>query len=504
MRFSFVALSAESLESLESLPMRTIFHMDLDAFFCALEEQRDPSLRGQAFAVGGQADQRGVVASCSYAARRFGVRSAMPMARAMSLCPNLIRVPARHDVYRATSNQVMALLHTMTPLVEQLSIDEAFLDVTALLPPSATPDAVHHRRAHSATDYEAHSAAHALAQQLQQRIQQELGLSASLGVASNKLIAKIASDHGKALYAKADAERTHGQPHSNGTNSPRAIFVVPAGEEAAFLAPLPASSLWGVGPKTEAALAALGLVTIGDIAAYPAQELMRRLGQHGYDLSRHARGVDTRPIVTSREVKSISSETTFVRDVAEWDLLGETLGELLEDVVSRLQKHRMQATTVKLKLRWSDFTTLTRQMTLSAPTDQASLIRAAAETLLLQLGAPLRTQGTPVRLLGVGVTGLSSKQQLSLWDVGVAASPTVPPVAVSPVAVSPADGITADDPAPLEQVCSAEPDDSHLHHEKQRRLLQTIQVLEQRFGAAIVQRGCDIQQGHRGHIRDAE
>lgn len=317
-----------------------------------------------------------------------------------------------------------------------------------------------------------------------------------MGVASNKLVAKIASDHGKALYAKADAGRAsakasgqaQGQSHANTTSSPQAICVVPAGEEAAFLAPLPSSSLWGVGPKTEAALASLGLVTIGDIAAYPPQELMRRLGQHGYDLSRHARGVDNRPIITSREVKSISSETTFVHDVDEWDALQETLRELVEDVVSRLHRHRMQATTVKLKLRRPDFTTPTRQLTLPAPTDQVDVIQTAAETLLGQLGAPLRAQGTPVRLLGVGVTGLGAKQQLSLWDVEGDVERDVE-------ATSAADGANtiAHESGLLEQACAQKPRESTLQRERQQKLLQTIQVLEQRFGIAIVQWGCDIQ-----------
>jgi DNA polymerase-4 len=475
--------------------MHTIIHMDLDAFFCAMEEQRDPSLRGRAFAVGGQAQERGVVASCSYAARRFGVRSAMPMSRALSMCPNLIRVPARHDVYRAASAQVMALLHTVTPLVQQISIDEAFLDVSALMPLSTAPDTV---------PPEAHEEAHHLARRLQRRIQQELGLSASMGVASNKLVAKIASDYGKALYARSDEGKSRGhsrgKPDEEATNSaqtsPQAIYVVPPGDEAAFLAPLPASALSGVGPKTEAALASLGLVTIGDIAAYPPEELLRRFGQHGYDLSRHARGIDRRPVVTSRDVKSISSETTFVRDVDEWDSLQETLEELVEDVVRRLQKHRMQATTVKLKLRWPDFSTPTRQLTLPTPTDQADAIGAAAETLLRQLGEPLRTKGTSVRLLGVGVTGLSARQQLSLWDVAETSGEAV---AASGEAVA-AEDVSIHHPLasdPVAEAYAAHSRDLQLRREqeqeeKQHQLQQTIQALQQRFGTSIVRRGCDL------------
>lgn len=369
------------IASVSSVVMRTIIHIDLDAFFCAIEEQRDPSLRGKAFAVGAQPNQRGVVASCSYPARHCGVRSAMSMSRALSLCPQLIIVPSRHAAYRAASAQVMELLHSVTLQVEQISIDEAFLDVSDLLPEHLTPDAAFH-----------------LAQHCQGRIERELQLSCSVGVASNKMVAKIATDYGKANAGKK--------------NSPQAICVVPSGQEAAFLAPLPTSALWGVGPKTEAALTRLGIATIGDLAAHPQDDLLRRFGQHGYDLSQHARGIDKRPIVTFREVKSVSSETTFVQDVTDWDQLYETLIELVDDVVHRLQRHQLQGSTVKLKLRWPDFTTPTRQMTLPAPTDEPAAIREVADKILRQLWS----EGTPVRLMGVGVTGLSTRQQLSLWD----------------------------------------------------------------------------------------
>jgi DNA polymerase-4 len=210
--------------------IRTIIHLDLDAFFCAVEEQRDPSLRGKPFAVGGRPESRGVVASASYMARKFGVRSAIPMAQAVRLCPELLVVSPNFAAYRAASRQVMERLHALTPLVEQISIDEAFLDVTALAEPG-----------------------NALAVRLQATIRDELALSCSLGVATNKLVAKVATDVGKSLVRSG--------------KMPQAICVVPPGEEAAFLAPLPATALWGVGPKTAEKLAELGMHTIGDIAA---------------------------------------------------------------------------------------------------------------------------------------------------------------------------------------------------------------------------------------------
>jgi DNA polymerase-4 len=355
---------------------RTIIHLDLDAFFCACEEQRDPSLSGRAFAVGGRPEGRGVVSSASYAARAFGVRSAMPMAQAVRLCPKLIIVEPHFPAYRAASQAVMGRLRALTPLVEQLSIDEAFLDVSAHPTPGT-----------------------ALAAQLQATIRSELDLACSLGVATNKLVAKIATDAGKA--AARDGKM------------PNAICVVPPGEEAAFLAPLPTLALWGVGPKTAERLALLGIHTIGDLARWPADDLVRRFGQHGHLLARHALGLDERPIVTERAAKSISQETTFARDVRDRATLEHTLVEQAQQVAQSLRRKGLCGSTVKLKLRWPDFTTPTRQLTLAAPTDQAAVIADAARQLLGQLW-----QGSqPVRLIGVGVSGLQEQpQQLSLWD----------------------------------------------------------------------------------------
>ncbi len=355
---------------------RTIIHLDLDAFFCAVEEQRNPALVGQPFAVGGRPDERGVVASCSYAARQYGIHSAMPMAQAQRRCPQLIIVPSRFGAYRAASAAVMARLTALTPLVEQISIDEAFLDVTALETPGAT-----------------------LARQLQQTIRQDLGLPCSLGVATNKLVAKIATDVGKA------AARTG--------KSPNALLVVPPGAEASFLAPLPAGALWGVGPRTAERLAALGIRTIGDLARRPEAELIRSFGKHGAALARHARGIDERPIQVEHEAKSLSKERTFARDVQEEARLRQTIEEQAAAVAQSLQRKNLRGATITLKLRWPDFTTLTRQTTLPAPTDQESTIVAAALGLFEQTWQVERT----VRLVGVGVSGLSTATyQASLWE----------------------------------------------------------------------------------------
>ena len=353
-----------------------ILHLDLDAFFCAVEETRDPNLRGKAFAVGGKPDQRGVVASCSYAAREYGIRSAMPTARALRLCPGLIILPGRHGLYGSISKQVMAQLRDLTPATEQISIDEAFLDVSNL---GESPEM--------------------LGRKLQARIRDEFDLPSSIGIATNKLVAKIATEVGK----KA----------AKGGRPPFAMTLVPPGEEAAFLAPLPADMLWGVGPKTSAKLTQLGIRTIGDIARWPEGELIRIFGENGRDLFMHAHGVDLRPIVTEHETKSISQETTFTRDVRDDKALEKTLRSLAAEVARNLRMSNLAGATIKLKLRWPDFTTLTRQTTLSDRTDQADEITTVALDLLRNV----RKSGQAVRLIGVGVSGLGPPvRQLALWD----------------------------------------------------------------------------------------
>lgn len=390
--------------------MRKILHLDLDAFFCAVEEQRNEQLKGKPFAVGGQPDKRGVVASCSYAARAYGIHSAMPMSQAIRLCPQLLIVPANHRAYGQRSKEVMKRLRALTPLVEQLSIDEAFLDVTSLNQPATTA-----------------------AKLLQAGIRADLDLPCSLGVATNKLVAKIANNVGKAAAQKGEY--------------PNAITVVPPGQEAAFLAPLPCDELWGVGPKTAERLRGLGLMTIGDIAQWPEQDLATRFGKHGYDLARHARGLDERAVETIRESKSISQETTFDRDIRDGTELRRVLREQAQSVAAELRRKRLTASTVKLKLRWSDFTTFTRQTTFTQPTANADQIADAAVRLLNQ-----SWNGELVRLVGVGVSGLGKGAlQLALWE------------------------------APEERA----------EREKTERLQQTLQQLRQRFGDDAIQRGSE-------------
>ena len=358
--------------------LRRIIHLDLDAFYCAVEEQRDPTLKGLPFAVGGRPDQRGVVSSCSYPARAWGVRSAMPMHTALGLCPALQIVPGHYHAYRAASRQVMKKLRELTPLVEQISIDEAFLEVTDL--PGPIEEIAHN---------------------LQSGIRQELGLPNSLGIASNKLVAKIATDVGKMEVEKGV--------------SPNAITIVPPGQEAIFLEKLPVRMLWGVGPKTAEKLAALDIEEIGQLARYPEVELVRRFGKTGYDLSLRAKGIDNRPIVLEHEAKSISQEITFAQDLVDRQKLIQTLERQAERVAGQLKNQSLTARTVKIKLRWADFTTLTRQVTPGDTfSDADGIAHHAIELFKREWGRPDRQ---PVRLIGLGVSGLEKPpQQIGLWD----------------------------------------------------------------------------------------
>lgn len=357
---------------------RVILHLDLDAFFCAVEILRDARLKGTAFAVGGRPDQRGVVASCSYEARVFGVRSALPMAQAVRLCPQLVIVPPDFKAYRAASEKVMALLNDLTPFVQQISIDEAFLDVSVL-----------------------RQAGDAVARRLQVQIADQLGLPSSIGVASNKLVAKIANNIGK-----SGARLTV-------SGTPNAVTVIPPGEEAAFLAPLPIEELWGVGPRTAEKLHQLNITTIGDLAGFQPRDLQAWFGKNGLDLLERARGEDHRPVEAETDAKSVSKETTFAKDQADKALLTRTLRQLSEGVGRNLRRDGIAGTTVRLKLRWANFETITRQLSLDQPVDQDAEIYSSALKLFQQAWIP----GRPVRLIGVGVTNLDhAYRQLGLWD----------------------------------------------------------------------------------------
>lgn len=384
--------------------VRTILHLDLDAFYCAVEENNNSSLQGKPFAVGGKPNERGVVSSCSYAARTFGVRSAMPMFRALRLCPDLIIVPSNHRLYSEVSKQVMEQFRKLTPLVEQISIDEAFLDISDL---SETSEQI--------------------ARELQTSIRDRLGLPSSIGIAANKLVAKIATEVGKKSAIK-------GKP-------PFAVTIVPPGEEERFLSQLPVEMLWGVGPKTSAKLNDIGIQKIGDITRWPENDLIRLFGENGREMVKHARGQDDRSVVTEREIKSISQEVTFSRDESDDRVIEKTLSDLAAKVGRRLRKNNLAGTTIKLKIRWPNFTTLTRQVTLAYTTNHEIEITNTALGLLRKI----RKSGQAVRLIGVGVSGLSEPlRQLELWEEG---------------------------------------------KEKKRKLEETIDQLQNKYGNKIIKRG---------------
>ena len=355
---------------------RKILHLDLDAFFCAVEELLDPSLKGKAFAVGGNPKSRGVVSSCSYPARLRGVHSAMPMGRALALCPDLIVVHHRFGVYSETSDKVMDILRDFTPLFQQVSVDEAFMDVSDLPQPIA-----------------------AIARDMQQRIDRELHLPCSIGAATNKLVAKVANDFGKSRVRTGKA--------------PRQITVVPPGTEADFLAPLDVQALWGIGPKTAQRLHSRGIHSIGQLAELPLAELEPFFGKNAAEVQESVRGIDRSPVHSGHEVKSISNEVTLARDTSDLRELLGTLRRLSDKVGYRMRQAGLMGSVAQIKLRYEDFTTLTRQRALPSTTNLDDEIYGAVEKLFLDN----LTLGREVRLVGVGVSQLSEPfQQLELWD----------------------------------------------------------------------------------------
>ena len=338
-------------------PARAILHLDLDAFYASVEQLDDPSLRGRPVVVGGTSG-RGVVCAASYEARRFGVRSAMPTSRARRLCPDGVFLPPRFDRYAELSDRVFGIYRRYTPLVEPLSLDEAFLDVTA-------------SRA-------LHGPGADIARAIKREVREGTGLAVSAGVAEVKLAAKIATDLGK----------------------PDGLVEVPPGGVRAFLAPLPVSRLWGVGRVTEEALRRAGVATIGDLAAAEEALVRRALGDQGMELQLLARGEDPRPVVPDAEAKSVGSEDTFEEDLGGEEALLPHLREQAERVARRLRGAGLRGRTVTLKLKYADFSLVTRRCTLDGPIDDGRAIYDAARAQLSRADL-----SRPVRLTGVAVSG---------------------------------------------------------------------------------------------------
>jgi DNA polymerase-4 len=344
----------------------------MDCFYAAVHMRDDPSLRGKPVVIGGRPEGRGVVAAASYEARRFGVHSAMPSSRARRLCPGLIFIPPDFRRYSRESEKIFAIYREITPLVQAVSIDEAYLDVTDYL-----------GEAGSAT---------AVAKEIRRRVREERGLTVSVGVGPNRLVAKIASDFHK----------------------PDGLTVVPPHKVQAFLDPLPVRRLHGVGPATEKALAEMGVQTVADLRAVEVEDLTARFGKHGRLLHEFARGIDDRPVETHQERKSLGTENTYAEDLADLKEMEEEVCRMAAEVADSLSRRGFAASTVTVKVRYADFTTVTRSRSFTLPVHQAADIAASARDLLRRTEAPNR----PVRLLGVTASNLVQGRMVQLLLFG--------------------------------------------------------------------------------------
>jgi nucleotidyltransferase/DNA polymerase involved in DNA repair len=399
---------------------RAILHVDMDAFFAAVEQLDHPEWRGRPVIVGGSPEHRGVVSAASYEARPFGVRSAMPSARALRLCPDAVWAKPRFERYQELSSQVRAIFEDETPLVQPVSIDEAFLDVSPGQDAAEQPEAI--------------------ALRIQSRID-SIGLSCSIGLATSKTVAKIASD----------ADKPHG------------LVVVRPGEEAEFLAPMPVGVMSGIGPRTQRRLAELGIHALGDLAALDDGTSHDVLGSYGPTLVKRSRGIDTRPVRENEPAKSVSNERTFAEDVRARDEVESAIRALACRVGRRLRCKGVMGRTVTVKVRFSDFTTRTVQRTLETPTDSETLFGPVAIALVHEVWSP----GIGLRLLGVGVSGFSDRaEQMGLFEEA-------------------ADGSAVDRR-------SGVPEDFHASR-PQERLLRGIDAVRERFGDDAVRTGREMQ-----------
>jgi DNA polymerase-4 len=398
---------------------RVILHLDMDAFYAAVEQRDCPELRGKPLLVGGDPRGRGVVSTASYEARPFGCRSALPMAQAVRLCPQAIIVPPRMSRYVEVSRQIFDILERYTPLIEPLSIDEAFMDVTG--------------------SQRLHGDGPTIAAALRRDIERDTGLTASVGVAPNKFLAKLASD----------------------LHKPDGLTIVPRDDVFGFLDPIPIARLWGAGKVTQPRLEAIGIRTFADLRRAARETLVAEFGEKtGDHFFRLARGDDARPVVCDRDAQSISHEITFAIDVTDADHLRSVLLSQVDQVARRLRRAGMTARTATMKLRKSDFTTLTRSCTLDAATDQTDVIWEAVALLFdawtRDVARRSRERIPAVRLIGAGVSGLSTGggAQLSLFD------------------------------APASR--------------RRRRLDETVDHIRDRFGGGSLQRGANV---HSDNVR---
>lgn len=351
---------------------RCIFHIDLDAFFVSVEQALEPKLKGKPVIVGGDPERRGVVCSASYEARKFGIHAGMPLSRARRLCPQATFVQANFSRYRDASARFMQILAAFSPSIEPLGIDEAYLDVTGYEQPYGSP--------------------RKLALAIKERIYKELKVTASVGIATCKVIAKIASDSCK----------------------PDGLLEIAPGKEQDFLNPLPVGKLPGVGQKTEQALKHMGINTIGELASLSSEAVKEHFGKFGIAVHRHAKGIDERQVEAPGESKSISQEVTFAQDTLDRHFLEANLRHMCQEVGTELRSRHKQAGCVTLKLRYADFATITRQTALKAASNSEQVIFATASQLLDRV---LAQNGKLIRLIGVKVSNLAGREkQLDMFD----------------------------------------------------------------------------------------
>ena len=353
---------------------RCIFHIDLDAFFVSVEQALNPKLKGKMVIVGGDPERRGVVASASYEARPFGIHAGMPLSRARRLCPQAILIRANFSRYKDASSKFMKILGDFSPYIEPLGLDEAYLDVTGYEEPYGSPQK--------------------LARALKERIYEELELTASVGIGTCKVVAKIASDLCK----------------------PDGLLEITPGEEQAFLNPLPVARLPGVGNKTEQILKEMGITTIGDFASLPVDMVRRRFGTPGVAIHSYARGIDNRKVEAPGEAKSISQQLTFARDTLNRNFLEATLHNLCQEVCQELRSQNKKTKCVAIRLRHADFKTITRQAILKEASDITQVVFTTAQQLLSKA---LAKQEKPIRLIGIRISSLvGEEKQFPMFDSG--------------------------------------------------------------------------------------
>jgi len=375
------------------IPGRSITHVDMDAFYAAIEVRDQPQYRGLPVVVGAPPRGRGVIAAASYEARRYGIRSAMPSREAFARCPHAVFLPVDMEKYRSVSQQLFELLETYTPQIEPVSIDEAFLDLTGCpIPEAAASERTAETAEVQGPAWAAADPGLAIARAIKACIRQRLGLPASLGVAPNKFLAKLASE-----LAKPDGLRR-----------------IRPDEVEAVLDPLPVTALWGVGEETRQRLASLKITTIGALRRTPVSVLRASLGFAAEHLAQLSRGIDERPVAPPGEAKSIGREITFEHDTSDREVITRTLAALAQDVARHLRADGLLGQNVTLKVRYGDFRTLARSATLAAPADTGAEFYQAAE----RMWGRLPHQPQPIRLLGISVSRLGRAAQLDLFGRG--------------------------------------------------------------------------------------